>query len=260
MNLSISLNAYTRALGLEKLLGTDNPTPHPHRFRKTMARVIALSLVHAPKILMDCFGHLDEEMTIRSYILSDPMVANEIRQMQRDLVILLGVETIKNAAELEGRAAKPLREQFDAYMKRLGAKATEPQSLYEFSQVLTDNGTSWGVVAPGIICTSFVKGGLCNQFQGQADPALCHPRCDSQLVACEYVMPDGDVASAKAQACRVIEFNLQQLQMAVDSDECLLIAAYAGQIVAWLYRWKDVYEKFQHHPLVQAYCGTEQAA
>jgi integrase len=84
MDLSYHLNKFTDSLCIKHLLGSENPSCHVHRFRKTLARLVALTLVNAPQILKDVFGHDDVEMTIRRYILSDPGIANEILIVQKE--------------------------------------------------------------------------------------------------------------------------------------------------------------------------------
>ncbi|SDJ62871.1 hypothetical protein SAMN05216338_105715 [Bradyrhizobium sp. Rc2d] len=51
-------------------------TAHMHRWRHTVARLVALSVVGAPKVLFDLFGHKDIEMTLY-YMMSDPTIADE---------------------------------------------------------------------------------------------------------------------------------------------------------------------------------------
>jgi hypothetical protein len=97
-------NSFVEILGLERWL-TDGGM-NPHRFRKTLARIVALALVHAPKILMDVFGHRDEQMTIMRYILSDPGILSEVQQVVREMLILKGVEAINKADEVQGPAQR----------------------------------------------------------------------------------------------------------------------------------------------------------
>jgi hypothetical protein len=56
-------------LGLSHLTGDDRA--HVHRWRHTVARLVALSVVGAPQVLFDLFGHRDLDMTLR-YMLSAP--------------------------------------------------------------------------------------------------------------------------------------------------------------------------------------------
>lgn len=56
-----------------------------HLFRKIIARLVALALVNAPKILMDIFGHRTIEMTLH-YILNNKTIQAEVKQIQKALL------------------------------------------------------------------------------------------------------------------------------------------------------------------------------
>jgi hypothetical protein len=49
------------------------------------------------------------------------------------------------------------------FARRLGKSALDPQNIREFARAMTAEGSSWAVVAPGIVCTNFTDGGLCNK-------------------------------------------------------------------------------------------------
>lgn len=62
-------------------------------FRKTVARLVALALTQAPKVLMDVFGHKSIEMTLY-YILADKDLRAEIEKVSRELRILSATQAI----------------------------------------------------------------------------------------------------------------------------------------------------------------------
>lgn len=94
-------------LGLRICLMTNRS--RTNRFRKTIARIVALSLAHAPKILMDIFGHESIEMTM-NYILADPQVRVEVQEIRRQIVIMMAEKAIRNADSNGGKATISLRQ------------------------------------------------------------------------------------------------------------------------------------------------------
>lgn len=74
-SLQAVLRNYVAYLGME--ISPGGQGIRPHRLRKTLARMVALSIVQAPKVLQDVFGHKDIEMTLY-YILTDKSLAAEI--------------------------------------------------------------------------------------------------------------------------------------------------------------------------------------
>ncbi|PTA81239.1 MULTISPECIES: hypothetical protein [unclassified Stenotrophomonas] len=237
---------FVRSLGLQNQLGVGGM--NPHRFRKTLARIVALALVHAPKILMDVFGHRDEQMTIMRYILSDPKILSEVQQVVREMVILKGVEAIEKSAQLQGAGAEKLKRSVEQYAQLLGNSALEPQNMLEFARAMTAEGSSWAIIAPGIVCTSFTSGGLCNKGHGQANPHYCHPKCSNQLTFPEEAE---DLSGSVARAISTINYNLELLQQAVQSEESMLIAQFQGQIRSLLGRWKEVDRYFAQSQLLK---------
>lgn len=231
---------FLETLSLDHLLGSGGA--NQHRFRKTLARIVALAIVHAPKVLMDVFGHRDEEITVVRYILSDPSIVPEIQIAVQELVILSGVEAITNSETMQGAGAPKLRERVAQYAQRLGKSALEPQNALEFARALTQEGTSWAIIAPGVLCMNFKEGGLCNKGQGRANPHYCDPRCENQLNVAN------DVEEFKAVVVRSIETVEYSLQMALSASEQgdnMAFAQFVGQIRSLLGRWKEVDEYFE---------------
>lgn len=245
---SNSLRAFTKAFSLKPLLEGSNA--HMHRFRKTLVRMVALTLVHAPKILMDILGHRDEQMTVLRYILSNPGTVKEIEEVTRELIILKGVEAVTHADQLQGKAAPILRERVASYSKRVGAKAMDPQNLMEFVRTMTEGGTGWAIIAPGIVCTGFNNGGLCNKGQGKPNPHYCNPACDNQLVMKTYDEDGMTVTSAVVKAIETVDYMLDKLREADEGGEDMLVAQFAGQVKSILGRWREVDQHCADHPML----------
>lgn len=246
-----TLDSFIAAFSLESLL--EGRTAHMHRFRKTLVRIVALSLVHAPKILMDILCHRDEQMTVLRYILSDLGTLSDVQETVRELVILKGVEAIEKRDQLQGTAAAAIQSRVASYAKRLGHEAMEPKNLTEFASAMTEGGTNWAVIAPGIICTGFTRGGMCNKSQGGvANPHYCNPACENQLVMPAYE-GDGKLAPTVILSLENMDYLLRKLADADTNGEEMLIAQFAGQVRALLGRWREVDKHVVGHPMLVKY-------
>jgi integrase len=248
LTLTSFFRAYCFKLKLFNLLTPEAPTIHLHRFRKTLARVVALSLVNSPIILMDCFGHEDPAMTIRSYILSDKQIARDVLEIQRELVVMMAVDIIKNSDELGGAVGEQLRRRKHQYLELLGKSEFEPQDAYEFARRETFDGRTWMMVAPGVFCTLPTgEGGPCSKAQGGTNPAYCQSGCPFQLLTTYNKIKTEDAVAE----------ILKNLQRAVDDEEPMLIAQWSGQLKNWLFRWEEIAEKWRDHPLVKLYAQNQ---
>lgn len=241
--LSRFLDDYATKLNLKGFLG-DSSRVHIHRFRKTLARIVALSMVNSPIILMDCFGHEDPDMTVRSYILSDKEIARDVLEVQRELVILLAVDAIQDSENLGGAVGEQLRKKKMDYLKLLGKFEFEPQDAYEFAKRETFDGRSWLMVSPGVYCTlPSGEGGLCAKGQGGTNPAYCQGGCPFQLLTGNHKVICNDA---------IIEI-VANLERAIMDDEPMLISQWSGQLRNWLNRWPDIESAWRSHPLVEKY-------
>lgn len=246
---SKALNGFVRDFGLEELLS--GTSLHMHRFRKTLARVCALALVHAPKILMDIFGHRDEQMTILRYILSDPGLLSEIQEVTKELLVLKGVWLVENLERIEGKGAVRLRKQWQRHVELIGSSALEPQNIEDFVRTMFENGSSFAVVAPGVLCTGFTRGGVCNSHgDGMPNPEHCDPGCENQVSCPSYDSCDSFVEEdAVINALNTANYLFSQLQSAACGGEPMLSATFEAQIRALVGRWREVDTYVASHPL-----------
>jgi len=222
---------------------------HTHRFRKTIARLIALSLTSAQTILMDLFGHADPEMSLRRYILSDKLILADVQRVQRELVVLLAKDAVDTADELGGKMGDRVRQAVAEYKRVERKSELDPKDAFELAEILTLNGSSWAVVMPGIICALPVGAtGPCAQRQGGRDPANCQAGCDHQLL----------LAFNKTECADNVEWIMANLQRAVD-EESVTVDMWVGQLENWLYRWSDVYNEWSDHELVRRFCRQREA-
>jgi integrase len=252
-----ALNGFVTGFKLNELLS--GTRLHMHRFRKTLARVCALALVHAPKILMDIFGHKDEQMTILRYILSDPGLLSEIEEVSKELLVLKGVWLVENIGRIEGKGAERLRKQWGRHVEVIGKSALEPQNIEDFVRAMFENGSSFAVVAPGILCTGFTRGGMCNAHgEGEPNPEHCDPRCENQVSCPSFDSYDSFVAQdAVTNALNTADYLLRQLHSASCGGEPMLAATFEAQVRSLTGRWREVDLFVKSHPLGRRFIAAK---
>jgi integrase len=235
-------------LGLTDKPGGSNLVTH--RFRKTVARLAALALAGAPKILMDLFGHKSIEMTLY-YILTDPIVQAEIKQVVEEVAVMRAKDAIEDVENYGGPAAKKLSETVIRERARLG-RDLGANDIRQLAEVLTLSGQSWAMVRPGVICTKLPgSAGPCTKQVGRPEPSRCRWTCDHRL---EEAVHRDDVDRSIAEAVRLYELER------ADENE-MGQEFWAGQILAHVRRFEDIFQKWSTNPsVVQVLNSQEQAA
>lgn len=244
LHIGPALKRYAESLGMETMPAGQNL--RPHRFRKTVARLAALALTQAPKILMDVFGHKSIEMTLY-YILTDKDLQSEIEQINRELRVMRAKEAIEQMLEEEftsinkqsvgsygGPASVMLNESIKIQRERLHRQGKEwdTTSSIELAEILTLQGKAWELVRPGVICTKFpgTEFGPCNKSTGRPEPSRCQSTCSHRL---EEAFLREDVDKTIQAAVYAFENSRSQ------GDE-LTQEAWAGQIKANISRFTDL--------------------
>ncbi len=226
-----------KQLGLSHMLQGDSV--YPHRFRKTLARLCALVLFGAPKILMDLFGHKDIAMTLH-YINTDPLLRAEMIQIARDITIMFAKDAISNIDSYGGPAARKLNAAIQQEKVRLG-RDLGADDMQRCAEMLTDNGSLWTLVRPGVLCTKRPSdAGPCTKARGIPDPAHCQTACDNRL----------ELAFLRDDVDRSIEQAVGHLEKAYADDDEYASENWIGQILALLPRFTDVKKKWILHPIV----------
>jgi integrase len=224
-------------LGLSHLLGSG--TAHMHRWRHTVARLVALSVVGAPKVLFDLFGHKDIDMTLH-YMMSDPDIGEEAILVAKEMTYALAKEAVTEILEGEasGAAAVSLRMQLPVAMNMGEAK-----NLREAAEVLTHYGRYWSLVREGVICTKGLgQFGPCTKGRGAPDPGGCRTSCDYRF----------ELSMAKQQCAEVLAALIRERHGAAADDLEMLVDHLDGQIVAELKRWDEIRENvLAEHPEIQ---------
>lgn len=249
-----AMRSYARALGMDER--PSGQWLRPHRFRKTVARLAALALTQAPKVLMNVFGHKSIEMTLY-YILTDKTLQVEIEQVCRELRVMRAVETVESLVAAEDavdsdlklggyggpaaltidRAVKVQRERVHQRGEQWGA-----DNVRELAEVLTLQGKSWEIVRAGVICTKFAgsEAGPCNKSKGKPEPSRCQTNCSHRL---EEAFLRDDVDSA-------LRSSVSEYEVALAANDELMQSMWVGQIRAHICRFGDIRDKWIVHPLV----------
>ncbi len=233
------LRRFAVNLEIEHLL--DEQPLTNHRFRKTIARLVAIAFVHAPKILMDIFGHASIETTMH-YILSDPNVRAEMNEVRKELVLMVAKNAIANAATNGGPAAETIRSSLEKLRFR---KADEfgAEDEHELALMFTGQGRYWQYVRPGVICTKLQdQVGPCAKGQSMPNPSRCTSQCTYRL--------------EEAQNRRAIEEIMPELlalyRQANAKSDIILAELWEGQIIAQLERFDCVSASWRKDEIIDS--------
>lgn len=220
---------------------------HPHRFRKTLARIAGIALWNSPLIIKQLFGHKQVEMTLR-YILSDPGIREETERVLRELRVMSctkTLEAIRSALEKDepppfiGGSATTLHNVVEDRLSRLAASGDKwsNATAYELACELTLNGAGWRIASPGVFCTKLPhESGLCRGEgakrggKGEPDVSNCRSACDHRLAiarqlrdveeAC-YAMLELAKRACKENQLLVAEACLQAILRDLDENPSL---------------------------------------
>lgn len=228
------INSAVDTLGLKDLTG--NRGPHAHRWRHTVARLVALSVASAPQILMDLLGHREIESTLH-YMLSSSNISQDVIKIADELSAVHAKQAIADTqlGQAGGRAAVMLKTGLDNFTMSRGDAALDADSLQDAIDILTFNGRFWQMVRPGVICTKTIgQFGPCTKGRGAPDPGACRSTCDHRL----------ETSRAKQQCHDTIEALLREHAHAVREGLDMLVANLEGQILANLHRWDSVRDHF----------------
>lgn len=231
-------NGFVRHLGLVQQLG--DKSAHSHRWRKTLARLAAMALLGAPKILMDLFGHKQIEMTLR-YILTNPDVVAQIEEASKAYLYAMSKEYIhaEDLGELTGKGAERVEAVSEWLKARHASEDLGFDNIDEATEILTITGQGFRIVRQGVMCTKTEKEAApCTQNTDSIDASQC--------AKCEF-----KVCTLRAQndADEVIQNLLEKLKV-LDCENIMIEEAYKGQVLAHLQSFEALQNKWIQHPVV----------
>ena len=257
-----ALRAYAHAIGL-----STEPGGQPlrsHRFRKTLARLVALALTQAPKLLMDVFGHKSIEMTLY-YILSDKNLRAEIETVARELRVMRAKEVVERMVEADlaskgtesadlggygGLAAVSLQNVIRENRDRAHRQGAQwgANDVGELAELLTLQGKAWEQVRTGVLCTKFPgEVGPCSKSKGRPEPSKCQISCNHRL---EEAFLREDVEGSIQDAVAAYE-------AAIANEESLTAAHWAAQVRAHVPRFSDLQAKWMLNETVRELFADE---
>ncbi|MBP1317113.1 hypothetical protein [Herbaspirillum sp. 1130] len=243
VNIGPELRWYVNAIGTMHLL--DSQALTNHRFRKTIARLIAIAFVHSPRILIDIFGHSSIDMTI-SYIMTDPQIVADIREARSAIVKMMAKEAIRCADEMGGPAAGRFRETV-RIARTMGDFSAESED--DLASMLTEAGRTWLKPRDGVICT---KGrgvsGPCALGSKRVNTANCQVNCNHRL----------EEPTARAQANSAVIRCIEKVELADASGDLIQADIWERRLVENLRRFDSLVDSWQGHPTVDAACQKHQ--
>lgn len=256
---------YARTLGLD--INPGGQRLRSHRFRKTLARLVALALTQAPRLLMAVFGHKSLEMTLY-YILTDKELRAEIDTVSRELRVMRAKEVVDAMVDADLAAVSGDGIDFGGYgglaatsihvavvnkkqeVHRTGATWGANNAM-ELAELLTLQGTAWQQVRVGVMCTKLPgEAGPCNRSKGRPEPGKCNTSCGHRL---EEAFLRQDVEASLAAAVAGYE-------SAVAAEDDMTAAHWAGQVRANLPRFPSVQRGWETHPTVQMLVAAQAQA
>lgn len=241
------LKRFAKSLALSEEPGGQNI--RSHRFRKTLARLVALALTQAPRILMDVFGHKSIEMTLY-YILTDKDLRAEVETVTRELRVMRAKEAVERMVEAQlkpnesaplagygGLGAVTLGTAVHIYRERVHRRGEEwnAQSTYELAELLTMQGSAWEQVRTGVLCTKLPgEAGPCNMRKGRPEPSKCQSTCGHRL---EESFLREEVEASIADC-------VGHYERARADGEDLMAAHWAAQVRTHIVRFGDIKVKW----------------
>lgn len=248
---------------LAKTLGL-NPKPggkniHPHRMRKTLARIAGIAIDGAQKVLMRLLGHENVTTTLL-YMQSDPAFAKEIDDVAREIRILRAEGLIKDMhAALHDPGSLPfaghggggasvlsdaVRAQEEA-LHRMG-KEWGADTARELAILLTNNGESARLIAPHVVCTKTAgEVGMCSQKRGGIVPGNCQVECHNHI----------EEASGRRDVERIIPILTEHAVQNIAEGNWLPAQNNKRQLIRELSRYDDIGKSFRASPSVQQVLG-----
>jgi integrase len=238
----LALRMLAQRLGMDPKPGGKNL--HPHRFRKTIARLMGIAIVDSPRVLMRLLGHRDIAMTMH-YILTDKALRIEIERVTRELRIMRcqGVlEDIRTALHTPGApafgghgggATLLLSEAIKAKEEKLHQQGQEwnVDTTYEMALHLTLGGQFFRLTRPGVVCLKEDR---------SAVPCACDSSCINRI----------EEKTARRDVIELIPILVSQGQRAIADNELLLLANTVDQLEDELARFEDIAAEWRTNPEV----------
>lgn len=249
-----SLQKLAQRIGLSPKPGGKNL--HPHRFRKTLARLAGLAIDGSQKVLMLLLGH-DDVTTTLGYMQSDRAFAKEVDDITRELRIMRGEALIEDMrAALRdpnslpygghgGGGAPVLADSVRYYEEKLHSSGQEwdVDTARELSVLLTNNGESARLISAHVVCTKTAgEVGLCSKKKGAIVAGNCQTECSNHI----------EEKTGRRDTERVIPILVQHAQQNIANNDWLPLQRDKKQLEQELKRYDDIGARWRANPEVRA--------
>lgn len=248
-----SLQKLALRLGMTSTPGGKNL--HPHRFRKTLARLAGLAIDGSQKVLMLLLGH-DDVSTTLGYMQADPAFAQEVHDIIREIRIIRGMELIEDmhAAIHDpnilpygghgGTGAKILANSINSYEAELHRNGNEwgVDTSRELSVLLTNNGESARLISAHVVCTKTAgEAGLCSAKKGAIVAGNCKQDCLNRI----------ENKTGRRDTENVIPILIRHAQENIAEKNWLPLQRDKMQLELELKRYDDIGAQWRVKPEVQ---------
>ena len=252
------LQTLARRIGLTSKPGGKNL--HPHRFRKTLARLAGLAIDGSQKVLMLLLGH-DDVTTTLGYMQADPAFAKEVDDITRELRIMRGEALIedmraalRDATSLPygghgGGGAPVLTDSVRTYEEELHRTGEEwgVNTARELSVLLTNNGESARLISAHVVCTKTAgEIGLCSSKKGAIVAGNCQAECRNHI----------EDKTGRRDTELVIPILVRHAQENITNNDWLPLQRDKKQLEQELKRYADIGAQWRAKPEVQAILGA----
>jgi len=254
----VTLETLAQRIGLTPRPGGKNL--HPHRFRKTLARLAGLAIDGSQKVLMLLLGHEDVTTTL-GYMQADPAFAKEVDDITRELRIMRGEALIEDMrAALRdpnslpygghgGGGAPVLADSVRGYEEELHRTGEEwgVNTARELSVLLTNNGESARLISAHVVCTKVAgEVGLCSKKKGAIAAGNCQAECRNHI----------EDKTGRRDTERVIPILVQHAQENIANNDWLPLQRDKKQLEQELKRYDDIGAQWRANPEVRAILGA----
>ncbi|UWR03458.1 tyrosine-type recombinase/integrase [Ruegeria conchae] len=200
-----------------------------HRFRYTVARLVALSLTNASQVLFDVLGHEDVEVTL-GYAHQDPEILEEINRIRREVRAVRYKEVFEEAEFLGGMAANTVRKIKAEMLPRFGDEELDTSDLSEAASILGEA----ELVRPGVLCTAqALERGACSSSLGLRDFSKCTTSCLHRL----------ELSANRQDRRNKTAYIVKKLS---EKELCKLERSFwEGQLISNLDPFSDIFSEFE---------------
>jgi hypothetical protein len=233
---------------------------HPHRFRKTIARLVGVALFNsptmtAPLVLKRLLGHKSIEMTLH-YILADKGIQEEAAKVLQELRIMNSAEALEEIHKAlatgtslpgnGGPAASGLVEAVKDHEQRLAesGRVWTKGSAYDLAAILTMKGVGWRFIRKDVVCTKIPgEDAPCQKKRSRGEPNVtnCQPTCNNKLV----------LHRARRDVEEIAAVCLNTAREALKNEQYMMLYQVVSQLQAEVMAFPDLETRYMDDPEFQ---------